>query len=103
MTPEQIREVEVFVNKGISSNLTVTVTNMDKTEAQAAGVSGSFWEKYPDIVKVYSMVGDDGVIYSRELCGGPHVENSKEMGRFKIIKEESSSAGVRRIKAVLEN
>ena len=52
---------------------------MDKKEAQAAGVSGSFWEKYPDIVKVYSMVGDDGVIYSRELCGGPHVENSATM------------------------
>ena len=102
MTPEQIAEVEAFVNKGISSNLTVTITNMDKKEAQAAGVSGSFWEKYPDIVKVYSMVGDDGTVYSRELCGGPHVESSKDMGRFKIIKEESSSAGVRRIKAVLE-
>ena len=48
------------------------------------------------------MVGADGVAYSRELCGGPHVENSKDMGKFKIIKEESSSAGVRRIKAVLE-
>lgn len=102
MTPEQIAQVEAFVNKGISSNLTVTITNMDKKEAQAAGVSGSFWEKYPDIVKVYSMVGDDGTVYSRELCGGPHVESSKDMGKFKIIKEESSSAGVRRIKAVLE-
>jgi alanyl-tRNA synthetase len=48
------------------------------------------------------MVGENGVTYSRELCGGPHVENSKDMGTFKIIKEESSSAGVRRIKAVLE-
>ena len=102
MTPEQITKVEDFVNKWISSNLKVTITNMDKNEAQAAWVSGSFWEKYPDIVKVYSMVGADGVVYSRELCGGPHVEHSKDMGRFKIIKEESSSAGVRRIKAVLE-
>lgn len=102
MTPEQIAEVEAFVNKWIQSNLTVTISNMDKKEAQAAGVSGSFWEKYPDIVKVYSMVGDDGVTYSRELCGGPHVETSKDMGTFKIIKEESSSAGVRRIKAILE-
>ena len=102
MTPEQIAKVEEFVNTGISSNLTVTITNMDKKEAQAAGVSGSFWEKYPDIVKVYSMVGWDGTVYSRELCGWPHVENSREMWKFKIIKEESSSAGVRRIKAVLE-
>ena len=102
MTPEQITQVEAFVNRWISSNLTVTITNMDKKEAQEQWVSGSFWEKYPDIVKVYNMVGDDGVIYSRELCGGPHVENSKDMGKFRIIKEESSSAGVRRIKAVLE-
>jgi alanyl-tRNA synthetase len=102
MTPEEIARVEEFVNKGISSDLTVTITNMDKKEAQEAGVSGSFWEKYPDIVKVYSMVGADGVVYSRELCGGPHVETSKDMGRFRIIKEESSSAGVRRIKAILE-
>ena len=75
---------------------------MDKNEAKASGVEGSFWEKYPDIVKVYSMQGADGVTYSRELCGGPHVENSLEMGKFRIAKEESSSAGVRRIKAVLE-
>lgn len=102
MTPEQIRAVEDYVNEAISSWLTVTMTNMNKDEAKSTGVEGSFWEKYPDIVKVYSMVGENGVTYSRELCGGPHVENSKEMGRFKIIKEESSSAGVRRIKAVLE-
>ena len=102
MTPEQIAKVEEFVNKGISSDLTVTISNMDKKEAQEAWVSGSFWEKYPDIVKVYSMVGADGVVYSRELCGGPHVETSKDMGKFKIVKEESSSAGVRRIKAVLD-
>lgn len=75
---------------------------MDKNEAKNSGVEGSFWEKYPDIVKVYSMVGSDGVAYSRELCGGPHIENSLSMGRFKIIKEESSSSGVRRIKAILE-
>jgi alanyl-tRNA synthetase len=102
MTPEQIVRVEEFVNRGISSELTVTISNMDKKEAQAQWVSGSFWEKYPDIVKVYAMVGSDGVIYSRELCGGPHVENSADMGKFRIIKEESSSAGVRRIKAILE-
>ncbi|MBP9812149.1 alanine--tRNA ligase [Candidatus Gracilibacteria bacterium] len=102
MTPEQITAVEAYVNTAITSGITVTVSNMDKNEAKESGVEGSFWEKYPDIVKVYSMVGADGVAYSRELCGGPHVENSKDMGTFKIIKEESSSAGVRRIKAVLE-
>lgn len=102
MTPEQIQAVEDYVNEAIQSGLTVTMTNMDKNEAKASGVEGSFWEKYPDIVKVYSMVGANGITYSRELCGGPHVENSSEMGRFKISKEESSSAGVRRIKAVLE-
>lgn len=101
MTPEQISAVENYVNEAISSGLTVTMTNMDKNEAKASGVEGSFWEKYPDIVKVYSMVGANGVTYSRELCGGPHVENSQDMGKFKIIKEESSSSGVRRIKAVL--
>lgn len=101
MTPEQIQAVEKYVNEAIASQLTVTITNMDKKEAQETGVSGSFWEKYPDIVKVYSMVGENGVIYSRELCGGPHVENSENMGKFRIVKEESSSSGVRRIKAVL--
>jgi len=102
MTPEQISAVEDYVNEAIQSWLTVTISNMDKNEAKASGVEGSFWEKYPDIVKVYSMVGANWVTYSRELCGGPHVENSQEMGKFKIVKEESSSAGVRRIKAVLE-
>jgi alanyl-tRNA synthetase len=102
MTPEQLQAVEDYVNTAIASELTVSITNMDKNEAKDSGVEGSFWEKYPDIVKVYSMVGKDGVAYSRELCGGPHVENSLAMGRFKIVKEESSSAGVRRIKAVLE-
>ena len=102
MTQEQIKAVEDYVNEAIASQLTVTITNMDKKEAQETGVSGSFWEKYPDIVKVYNMVGGNGVIYSRELCGGPHVENSESMGKFKIVKEESSSSGVRRIKAVLE-
>lgn len=102
MTPEQIKAVEEYVNTAILSELTVSIDNMDKTEAKNGGVEGAFWEKYPDIVKVYSMKGADGVTYSRELCGGPHVENSREMGKFRIVKEESSSSGVRRIKAVLE-
>ena len=102
MTPDQIQSVEEYVNTAIRSGLTVTMTHMDKVEAKDTGVVGAFWEKYPDTVKVFTMVGADGMIYSRELCGGPHVLDSKEMGRFRILKEESSSAGVRRIKAVLE-
>lgn len=102
VTPEQLKAVEDYVNEAIASGLAVTITEVPKMEAKESGVEGSFWEKYPDIVKVYSMVGANGVVYSRELCGGPHVESSQTMGRFKIVKEEASSAGVRRIKAVLE-
>ncbi|MCH2188664.1 alanine--tRNA ligase [Candidatus Gracilibacteria bacterium] len=98
---EVLDQIEEYVNTAIQSGLTVSMTEMDKQKAMDEGVEGSFWEKYPDKVKVYSMVGEDGETYSRELCGGPHVENSKDMGRFKIKKEESSSRGVRRIKAVL--
>ena len=101
MTDEQEKAVEDYVNNAIKIGFTTTISNMPKDEAKATGVEGSFWEKYPDIVKVYTMAGNDGTIYSRELCGGPHVENSENMGIFKIQKEESSSAGVRRIKAVL--
>lgn len=102
MTPEQIAEVENFVNEAIGSGLQVTIGEEAKSQAQARGVSGSFWEKYPDVVKVYKMAGSNGKVYSEELCGGPHVEDSSKMGTFKIVKEESSSSGVRRIKAVLQ-
>jgi alanyl-tRNA synthetase len=70
---------------------------MDKESAIKSGAECMFIEKYPDIVTVYS-IGD----VSKELCGGPHVKNTKEIGNFKIIKEEASSAGVRRIKAIIE-
>lgn len=102
MTAEQISAVEEFVNNALKSHITVTMTEEPKESAKARGVLGAFWEKYPDIVKVYKMVGDDGVIYSEELCGGPHIEESSTVGTFKIQKEEASSAGVRRIKAVLQ-
>jgi alanyl-tRNA synthetase len=101
MTPEQIKAVEDYVNGALKAHLTVTMTEEPKDNAKARGVLGAFWEKYPETVKVYKMVGDDGVVYSEELCGGPHVEESSKMGTFKIQKEEASSAGVRRIKAVL--
>lgn len=101
MAPEQIAAVEDYVNGALKAHLTVTMTEEPKDNAKTRGVLGAFWEKYPETVKVYKMVGDDGVTYSEELCGGPHVEESSKMGTFKIQKEEASSAGVRRIKAVL--
>ncbi len=102
MTPEQMKAVEDYVNGALTAHLTVTMTEEPKDNAKARGVLGAFWEKYPETVKVYKMVGDDGVVYSEELCGGPHVEESSKMGTFIIQKEEASSAGVRRIKAVLK-
>jgi len=98
---EVLDKVEAYVNEAITKNSTVTVEQMPKEEAKEKGVEGSFWEKYPDIVNVYVVKGDDGTVYSQELCGGPHVQNTKSMGTFKIVKEEASSQGVRRIKATL--
>lgn len=100
MTPEQLQQVEDFVNAAIMTWFDVTINEMPKQEALDRGVVGSFWEKYPDIVKVYT-IQTPTEIFSRELCGWPHVANSKDIGIFKIKKEEASSRGVRRIKAVL--
>ena len=91
------KKTEQLVNKWISEGLDVTVTEMSKEQALKSGAECMFIEKYPDIVTVYS-IGD----VSKELCGGPHVKNTSELGKFKIVKEEASSAGVRRIKAILE-
>ncbi len=100
---EILDQVEEYVNEAISNKCDILIEQMDKKEAQHEGVEGSFWDKYPDVVNVYSIVCDDGTIYSQELCGGPHVKNTRDIkGTFKIKKEEASSAGVRRIKAVLE-
>jgi len=98
MTPEEIKETEDLVNKWISEALPVERVEMSKEDAIKSGAECMFIERYPDIVSVY-IIGD-GV--SKELCGGPHVKNTSELGHFKIKKEESSSAGVRRIKAILE-
>lgn len=97
LTPEEKEKTENLVNKWIKEGLPVTKTEMTKEEAIKSGAECMFIEKYPDIVTVYN-IGD----VSSELCGGPHVENTNELGTFKIKKEEASSAGVRRIKAVLE-
>ena len=97
MTSEQIKQTEDLVNKYIEMGLTVTKKEMSKEEAIKSGAECMFIEKYPDIVTVY-FIGD----VSKELCGGPHVNNTNELGHFKITKEEASSAGVRRLKAILE-
>jgi alanyl-tRNA synthetase len=94
-------KVEEFVNEAITDETSIVMSEMSKQQAIDEGVEGSFWEKYPDVVKVYSMTGKSGKVYSRELCGGPHVETTAGMWTFKIKKEEASSSGVRRIKAVL--
>lgn len=102
MTPEQIEQVETMVNDAISQDLPVSFEEMPKDKAFAVGALGAFGEKYPDVVKVYTVGDPNGEYYSKEICGGPHVTHTGDIGKFKIIKEESSSAGVRRIKAVIE-
>ena len=102
LTPEEIKALEDQVNQWILEDHTVTFAEFQKTYARdTLHAHGQFWEKYPDTVKVYT-VGDFECPVSRELCGGPHVEHTGMLGKFKIKKEESSSAGIRRIKAVLE-
>ncbi|MFZ2188968.1 MAG: alanine--tRNA ligase [Candidatus Moraniibacteriota bacterium] len=97
MTDEQKKAVEDFVNEVIASKAEVVMEEMTPDEAKDAGAEGEFGHKYGDRVKVYS-IGE----YSREICGGPHIKNTSEItGKFRIQKEESSSAGVRRIKAIL--
>ena len=97
LTDEEKANIEKLVNKWINEGLDVKCEEMSKEEAVKSGAECMFIEKYPDIVTVYS-IGD----VSKELCGGPHVKNTNELGKFKIIKEEASSAGIRRIKAILE-
>lgn len=96
MTKEQIQAVEDLVNEKIQEDLPVYMKTMSLEEAKKAGAQAMFESKYDEVVKVY-FIGD----FSVEVCGGPHVERLKELGRFKIEKEQSSSRGVRRIRAVL--
>jgi alanyl-tRNA synthetase len=107
MTPEQIKRVEDIVNENIRKDLPVHFEILDLDDAKKRGAIGVFDDKYAQLggkVKVY-FIGDqaiDGGYYSKEVCGGPHVEHTGQMGRFRIAKEEASSAGIRRIKAVLD-
>ena len=98
MTDEEKAELTKIVNEKIKEGIPVTMEEMSYEEAKKRGAHGTFEDRYGSIVKVYS-IGD----FSKEICGGPHVNNTSELGTFKITKEESSSAGVRRIKGVLEN
>jgi alanyl-tRNA synthetase len=105
MTTEELNRVVEFVNDAIRSSAEVSVREMAKSEAMDVGIEGSFWEKYPDRVTVYSIRDDGGKLWSEELCGGPHVSDMSQLrglGKFTILKEESSSSGVRRIKARLD-
>jgi len=96
MTPEQLKKVEVLVNEQIARDLTVICEEMTVEEAKVSGATGLFETKYGELVKVYT-IGN----FSKEICGGPHVARTSELGKFEIKKEEAVSAGVRRIKAVL--
>lgn len=108
LTPEQLNQVEDLVNEQIQASVPVEMQEMSLEEAKKSGAMGVFESKYGDKVKVYTIgshsvsSGSREKYFSREICGGPHVDNTRDLGHFKIIKEESSSAGVRRIKAVLE-
>ncbi|MCI5838028.1 MAG: alanine--tRNA ligase [Christensenellaceae bacterium] len=97
MTQEEIKAVEDMVNDVIAKDIPVVMKEMSVDEAKAEGYLGLFSSKYGDVVKTYS-IGD----FSKEICGGPHAARTGELGKFKIVKEQSSSAGIRRIKAVLE-
>lgn len=103
LTPEEIKALEDQVNQWISEDYPVKFAEYEKDYARdTLHAHGQFWEKYPNIVKVYT-IGDFEHPISRELCGGPHIKHTGQLGKFKIKKEESSASGIRRIKAVLEN
>jgi Alanyl-tRNA synthetase len=105
VNPEQIKQIEDIVNEQIEKDLTVSFAEYPLDEARAIGAVGEFNDKYGDKVKVYKIAADNEKPFSLEICGGPHINHTGELSeggkQFKIIKEESSSAGVRRIKAVL--
>ena len=96
MTDEQLAQVEALVNNAIGESIRIECGEMSVDEAKSAGAIGLFGDRYGEKVKVYSI----GSV-SKEICGGPHASNTAELGGFKILKEESSSRGVRRIKAVV--
>ncbi|MEI6238494.1 MAG: alanine--tRNA ligase-related protein [bacterium] len=102
MTDEEKKKVEDIVNEKIKEALPVQQIMMSKAEAEKTGAFHFFGDKYGDQISVYFVGKDIATAFSKEFCGGPHVKNTSELGKFKIIKEEAVSAGVRRIKAILE-
>jgi len=102
LTDEEKAAVEKYVNDAIVIDAKQILEEIDKEEAKAKGVEGSFWEKYPDIVKVFTFKDDSGKVWTSELCGGPHAKSTSSLGTFKIKKEQSCGRGIRRIKAVLK-
>lgn len=102
LTDEEKQKVEDWVNDKIARGLNVVRREMPLVEAQMIGAQMEFGAKYPETVSVYFIEDENGNAISKEFCGGPHVENTRELGKFKIQKEEAVAAGVRRIKAILE-
>jgi alanyl-tRNA synthetase len=98
VTPEELAKVEEIVNEQIKKDIPVSFTVSTYDEAVKGGATAFFGERYPEKVKVYSIGS-----FSKEICGGPHVEHTGMLGHFKIIKEESAGAGIRRIYAVVES
>jgi alanyl-tRNA synthetase len=101
MTPEEIKKTEESVNQKIKEDLNVNFREMPKEEAEKTGALSFFRAKYPETVRVYYIGEDLEDAFSKEFCGGPHVGRTSEIGSFKIMKEEASSAGVRRIRAIV--
>ena len=101
LTQEELMQIEALVNEKIAQNLPVICEEMTRAEADACGAVGTFKERYGDTVKIYT-IGSAEKPCSKEFCGGPHVENTSEIGVIKITKEESAGAGIRRIRAKLE-
>ena len=102
LTDEERRQVEDLVNEQIQKSLPVEMEEMSLEKAKKLGAMGVFESKYGEKVKVYTIGNEKTGIFSKEICGGPHIKNTSELGKFRIKKEQSSSAGVRRIKAILE-
>jgi alanyl-tRNA synthetase len=102
LTDEEKKKLEDMVNEKIQQGLDVVKREMPREEAEKLGAEMEFGVKYGNVVHVYFIEDKQGNVFSKEFCGGPHVGNTSELGHFKITKEEASSQGVRRIKAILE-